>query len=91
MLLQQQAVCPEKVCRHYGRTPLSYAAERGHDGVVKRLLEREDVNPERLDKSRRTPLSYAAWGGRDEVVKILLRQERVVQMCELRARSILYG
>ena len=29
-----------------GRTPLSYAALIGHEGVVTLLLGREDINPE---------------------------------------------
>ena len=32
-----------------GQTPLSWAAEYGHEGVVKILLEREDVNPDLAD------------------------------------------
>ena len=42
-------------------------------GVVERLLEREEVSLDKLDKSGRTPLSYAAWCGCEEVVKILLK------------------
>ena len=40
-----------------GRTLLSYAAESGHEGVVKILLERGDVNPDSSDKGDRTPVS----------------------------------
>jgi len=32
-----------------GHTPLLWAAKNGHDGVVKLLLEREDVEPDRLE------------------------------------------
>ena len=49
----------------------------GYDRVAERLLEREEVNLDKLDRSGRTPLSYAAWRGREEVVKILLKQEEV--------------
>ena len=43
-----------------GRTPLSYAAEEGHEGVVKMLLEREEVGPGKPDNHGRTPLLHAA-------------------------------
>ena len=34
----------------YGQTPLSLAAEKGHGGVLKLLLERRDVNPDTPDQ-----------------------------------------
>ena len=40
----------------YGKTPLSYAAESGHDGIVKALQERGDVDSESSDEIPRTPL-----------------------------------
>ncbi|KAI9795169.1 MAG: hypothetical protein M1816_000191 [Peltula sp. TS41687] len=55
-----------------GRTLLSLAAERGHEAVVKLLLERNDVRSNSKDKSGRTPLSWAAEKGHDAVVKLLL-------------------
>ena len=56
----------------YGRTPLSYAATSGHEGIVMMLLERGDVNPDSPDKYRRTPLSYGAEFGHEGTVKVLL-------------------
>ena len=58
-----------------GRTPLSWAAEHGHDGVVKLLLEWEDGCPCGPDIRGRTPLWWAAQGGNDGVVKLLLERE----------------
>ncbi len=53
--------------------PLSYAAEHGHEAVVKRLLEKgADIETKSYSKS--TPLSWAAQNGREAVVK--LRPER---------------
>lgn len=54
MLLERAEIDPEKPTNH-GRTPLSYAAEHGHAGVVKVLLGREGVNPNRLDDHSQTP------------------------------------
>ncbi|EON63614.1 hypothetical protein W97_02842 [Coniosporium apollinis CBS 100218] len=40
----------------YGRTPLSWAAEQGHEAVVKLLVERDDVKANLEDKTGFTPL-----------------------------------
>ena len=61
-----------------GMTALTWAAERGHEEVVKMLLEREEANPNHVDtKYGRTPLSWAAMKGHEEVVKKLLQREDV--------------
>ena len=44
---------------------------------MKILLRREEVNPDKPDRSGRTPLSYTAGYGREVVAKILLRREEV--------------
>ena len=40
--------------------------------MVKLLLGREDVNPDRPDDVARTPISWAAGNGHEEVVNLLL-------------------
>ena len=61
-----------------GMTALAWAAVRGHEGIVKMLLQREDVDPGRPDtKGGRTPLSWAAGNGHSGVVKMLLDREDV--------------
>ena len=60
-----------------GGGPLAWAARNGHEGVVKILLGREDVNPDNPDNDGRTPLSFAAEYRHEEVVKILLAREEV--------------
>ena len=55
-----------------GNTSLTWAACRGHEGVVKILLRRDDVNPEKSDNDGQTPLCSAAICGHEGVGKILL-------------------
>lgn len=51
------------------RTPLSQAAESGHEAVVKLLVERDDVEVGSKDEFGQTPLSWAAEEGHETVVK----------------------
>jgi len=60
-----------------GYTPLAWAACKGHDGLVKMLLELKDVDPDKPDCSGKTPLSHASHNGHERVVKILLGREEV--------------
>ncbi|RYP11922.1 hypothetical protein DL767_011214 [Monosporascus sp. MG133] len=58
----------------YGRTPLSWAAEKGYKAVVKLLLAAEGVEADSKDDYGRTPLSWAAENGHEAVVKLLLAE-----------------
>jgi len=60
-----------------GRTPLAWAAHNGDEEVVKILLGREEVNPDKPDIEGLTPLSLASWNGHEQVVGILLGREEV--------------
>lgn len=59
------------------RSPLSWAAERGHGSVVRLLLARPDVKTESQDDRGRTPLLWAAKQGHEAVVRLLLEQPDV--------------
>ncbi|KAK4993505.1 hypothetical protein LTR50_000435 [Elasticomyces elasticus] len=61
----------------FGRTPLSYAAERGYEAIVRVLLETGEVDANSKDKEGLTPLSYAAIKGDEAVVRILLETGEV--------------
>lgn len=43
----------------HGKTPLSWAAENGHEGVAKLLLKRDDVSHDIRDNGGATPLELA--------------------------------
>lgn len=58
-----------------GRTPLLWAAERGHETIVKLLLERDDVKADSEDRFGQTPLSKAAERGHETIVKLLERDD----------------
>jgi ankyrin repeat protein len=70
----------------YGRTPLFLAAERGHDAIVRVLLERGEVKVNTKDRDGQTTLYMAAVKGHDAVVRLLLvgchcaRQQSAVTM-----------
>jgi ankyrin repeat protein len=67
LLLDTRNIDPGAEDDNYGRTPLSWAAEKGYVDIVKDLLSTDGINPD--SKSRgiwtkgRTPLSYTAEGG----------------------------
>ncbi|RYP31088.1 hypothetical protein DL767_005932 [Monosporascus sp. MG133] len=55
----------------YGRTPLWYAAERGHKTIVQQLLEK-GADTEAKDEDGRTSLLYAAENGYEAIIQQLL-------------------
>ena len=60
-----------------GNTPLVWAAFNGHEGVVKILLGRDDVDPDKPGQSGLTPLCLATQNRHEGVVKILLERDDV--------------
>ena len=69
-------VNPDFPDTEYGRTPLSWAAGNGHEGVAKLILGRKDVNPNSSSKSGQTPLTLATESGHDRVAGLLQAQNR---------------
>jgi ankyrin repeat domain-containing protein 50 len=70
LLLETGKVDVDSKDTNNGRTPLWWAAENGHEAVVKLLLETMDVDSK--DTDGQTPLSWAAERGHEAVVKLLL-------------------
>lgn len=60
-----------------GRTPLSYAAECGHDTVVTLLLKQDDIEVDLEDNEGRTPLWYTVLKGNKAIIELLLATNKV--------------
>ncbi|KAI9845534.1 MAG: hypothetical protein M1838_001702 [Thelocarpon superellum] len=56
---------------------LGYSQRRGHEAVVRLLVDRDDVEVDSKDQSGQTPLSWAARGGHEAVVKLLVDRDDV--------------
>ena len=70
--------CDVNAGDYMGTTALIWASARGHEEVVKVLLDQEDINPNQADTNYGpTPLTWAARSGHKEVVKMLLEREDV--------------
>jgi len=61
----------------HGQTPLWHAADRGHEAVVRLLVERDDVEADSKDYYGQIPLWHAADRGHEAVVRLLLGSDKV--------------
>jgi len=57
--------------------PLFAASQAGHEGIVKLLLKRKEVNPDSGNLRGETPLFGAASRGHEGIVKVLLERKEV--------------
>ncbi len=58
-------------------TLLAWSAEKGHENVVRLLLDTSEVNADSKYMQDRTPLPWAAENGHNVVVKLLLATGKV--------------
>ena len=70
-LLEEVGDCGADMADDWGCTPLVWAAESGHEEIVKLLLDWKEVNPDSSANFGKTPLQCAAEGGHDGIVKLL--------------------
>ena len=74
-LLTQNVLADQK--DESSRTPLSIAAERGHELLVDLLVNRDDVDADSKDVRGNTPLFWAAAEGHEAVVEMLMNRDDV--------------
>ncbi|KIW15313.1 hypothetical protein PV08_05358 [Exophiala spinifera] len=77
LLLEMDDINVNSKDDRYKGTPLMWAAEYGHEGVVKLLIANNEIDIDSENSQRRTPLSFAAELGHENVVKILLESGKV--------------
>ena len=71
----------------HGLTPLSWAAEKGHEAVVRILVGASATIDTKDDNFGRTPLSWAAKNGHEAVVRILVGAGATIDTKDDRGRT----
>jgi ankyrin repeat protein len=72
---------------NFGRTPLFWAAESGHEAIVRLLLATGKADINARDNGGRTPLSRAAEKGHEAIVQLLLATGKA----DINARDLTFG
>ncbi|RYP72136.1 hypothetical protein DL771_004370 [Monosporascus sp. 5C6A] len=86
LLIDDKAALIEAKYKEYGQTPLSWAAERGHEAVVRLLLDK-GAAVDREDKEDWTPLLWAAVRAHEAVVQLLLDKGAAVDKEDKKGRT----
>ena len=71
LLLGRKDVNPDIPDTIYGQTPLLWAAEKGHEGILMLLLGRKEVNSNSSNQRGQKPLMLAANNQHHKVVELL--------------------
>lgn len=66
------------------------AAQKGHERILRVLLEQGDMDTNSADSDGRTPLFYAALGGHESVVRLLLNHGSRISHLDCYRRSVLH-
>ncbi|KAE9374873.1 hypothetical protein N431DRAFT_288115, partial [Stipitochalara longipes BDJ] len=74
---------------NYGQTPLSWAAENGHEAVVSLLLEL-GAEIESKDIYGQTPLLWATRNGHETVVRLLFERGAEIEFKDQDGRTLLF-
>lgn len=76
MLVSKSPNCIDKKEKKFGRSPLSWACEFGHEEIAKTLLHSDKVDANSEDKKGKTPLWYATKHGSVGLVRLLYRKHK---------------
>ena len=72
-----------------GRTPLSWAAQRGQEATIQLLIE-QGAEVDSKDNNRRTPLSWAALFGQEAKVRLLIKKGAGIDSKDNQGRTPLF-
>ncbi|KAF2818168.1 ankyrin, partial [Ophiobolus disseminans] len=72
-----------------GRTPLSHAAEHGHNSLIEQLLKHKDIEPNCTDVVGHTPLSRAAAASQVQSVRMLIKHRLIPESKDTAGRTTL--
>ena len=75
MLLERNGINPKTVGPEYGQEMLLGTAKSKEERILKTLLERTDIYPDKADQRNDTLLWFAARNKHEQVVRMLLKQD----------------
>ena len=69
--------CEVELKDDHGRTPLSWAAERGHEAAVRLLVERDNIDINSKDTEGNTAVMWASEKGHEAIVRLLIERDDI--------------